>query len=278
MKALRVYEKLDVSANRIKRPSTWFAIAELPRVMLEVSSLAYTWPLVATMPCGDNHPVLVLPGFTAGDESTLVLRRFLSRLKYRAMPWQLGQNTGSFELQDALIEHFDRLTQTLDRKISIIGQSLGGIYARQLTRLFPDRIRQIITLASPFASEGPESTNPLVARLFRHLSGMSEKEMREQMLNYSNQPPPVPSTAIYSKSDGVVHWRSCLEFDGEQAENVEIIGSHSGMAMNPMVLNVIADRLAQPEGHWRRFKRSKGMRSWVYPRPARNRARSTSVS
>ncbi|MCZ6644181.1 MAG: alpha/beta hydrolase [Gammaproteobacteria bacterium] len=275
--ALRVYEKLDVAANRIKGPSTWFSITELPRVMLEVSSLAYTWPLLSTMPCGDHHPVLVLPGFTAGDESTLVLRRFLSRLKYRAMPWRLGQNTGSFELQDALIEHFDRVTRPLDCKVSIVGQSLGGVYARQLAQRFPERIRQIITLASPFASEGPESTNPLVAKLFRYMSGMSENEMREQMRNYQGQPPPVPSTAIYSKSDGVVHWRSCLEFEGEQAENVEIIGSHSGMALNPLVLNVIADRLAQPEGHWRPFKRNKGMRALFYPRPARNRSQSASV-
>ena len=199
--------------------------------MLEISSLAYTWPLLSVAPCGDRHPVLVLPGFTAGDESTLLLRHFLSRLKYRAIPWQLGQNTGSFELQDALVEHFERITDSLDCKLSIVGQSLGGIYARQLAQLFPDRIRLIITLGSPFASEGPESTNPLVASLFRYLSGMSDHEMRDQMLSYPTEPPPVPSTAIYSKSDGVVHWRSCLEFDGERSENVEIIGSHTGMAM-----------------------------------------------
>lgn len=273
-----MYEKLDVSANGIKGPSAWFSAAELPRVILEVASLAYTWPLLSTAPCGDRHPVLVLPGFTAGDESTLLLRRFLSRLKYRALPWQLGQNTGSFELRDALIEHFDRITSTLDCKLSIVGQSLGGIYARQLAQLFPNRIRQIITLGSPFASKGPESTNPLVAKLFRYMSGMSENDMREQMLNYAKKPPPVPSTAIYSKSDGVVHWRSCLEFAGEQAENVEIIGSHSGMAVNPVVLNVIADRLAQPEGNWRPFKRNKGIRAWIYPTPVHNRGKSTSMS
>ncbi|MCZ6616694.1 MAG: alpha/beta fold hydrolase, partial [Gammaproteobacteria bacterium] len=209
-------------------------------------------------------------GFTAGDESTLLLRRFLSRLKYCVMPWQLGQNTGSFELQDALTEHFDRVTSVLDCKLSIVGQSLGGIYARQLAQRFPDRVRQIITMGSPFASKGPESTNPMVAKLFRYMSGMSEEEMRDQMLNYPTEPPPVPSTAIYSKSDGVVHWRSCLEFEGRQAENVEIIGSHSGMAMNPTVLNVIADRLAQPEGHWRPFARDTGLRAWVYPKPATN--------
>ena len=238
--------------------------------MMEVSSLACTWPLLSTAPRGDRHPVLVLPGFTAGDESTLLLRRYLTRLEYRAMPWQLGQNTGSLELQDALIEHFDRVSSALDCKLSIVGQSLGGIYARQLAQRFPNRIRQIITLGSPSASRGTESTNPIVAKLFRYMSGMSEDEMRDQMLNHPPQPPPVPSTAIYSKSDGVVHWRSCLEFEGSQSENVEIIGSHTGMAMNPSVLNVIADRLAQPEGNWRPFERNKGMRAWVYPTPECN--------
>ena len=80
--------------------------------------------------------------------------------------------------------------------------------------------------------------------------------------------PPVPSTAIYSRSDGVVHWTTCLEYEGEQAENVEVVGSHSGMAFNPTVLSVIADRLAQPEGHWRPFER-RGCRALLYPEPAR---------
>ncbi len=262
-----MYEEVEVVEHRQKGPSVWDSATELPRILLEVTSLAYSWPLLTSAPRGDGHPILVLPGFTAGDESTLVLRRFLSRLNYVPHAWEQGQNTGSFDVQERLVAHFYRLTANLDRKISLIGQSLGGVYARALARQFPDRIRQVITLGSPFSSQGPEATNALVARLFQYMSGMTAEEMRDQMLVLPEASLSVPTTAIYSKSDGVVHWSSCLELDGEQSENVEVLGSHSGMAHNPLVFHVLADRLAQPEGEWRPFQRGKGCRALLFPKP-----------
>jgi len=239
----------------------------LPRVLAELSALIYSWPLLGSAPRGDGHPVLVLPGFTAGDESTVMLRRYLSRLGYDPLPWRLGRNTGSFELQEQLVHAFYQLSRKTERRISIIGQSLGGVFARELARQFPDQIRFAITLGSPFSSEGPEAANGVVARLFQYMSGMTRDEMRNQMLRYPAEPPPVPCTAIYSKSDGVVHWSSCLEYPGAQAENIEVVASHSGMAMNPVVYHIISDRLAQPENAWKPFERTRGWRSFVYPRP-----------
>ena len=265
--AVPVYQELDVTRHRGKGPSPWHSATELPRVLLEISTLASLWPLLGSAPRGDGHPVLVLPGFTAGDESTVVLRRFLSRLGYEPLPWELGQNTGSYEIQEQLVRRFYTLTQTTGQKVSIIGQSLGGVYARELAHQFAPFVRQIITLGSPFSSSGPETTNALVGRLFRYMSGMNHDEMRDQMLRFPKRPPPVPCSAIYSKSDGVVHWSACLEFRGEQSENIEIVGSHSGMAVNPVVFHAVADRLAQPEGTWRPFRRDQGWRSLVYPTP-----------
>ncbi len=262
-----MYEQLDVEAHRGKGPSAWHSAAELPRVLLEISSLAWSWPLLGSAPRGDGHPVLVLPGFTAGDESTVMLRRFLSRVGYQSIAWQLGQNTGSFDLQEQLVRRFYALTREHERKITIVGQSLGGVFARELAQQFSPHVRQVVTLGSPFSSTGPETTNALVGRLFRYMSGMDQDQMRDQMQRLPKQPPPVPCTAVYSKSDGVVHWSACLEYSGEQAENIEIVGSHSGMAMNPAVFHVIADRLAQPEGRWQPFKRNRGWRSLVFPTP-----------
>ena len=108
--------------------------------------------------------------------------------------------------------------------------------------------------------------NSLVSRLFQAVSGMSRDEMQAQMLQFPATSPPVPSTAIYSKSDGVVHWTTCMEYEGERAENVEVLGSHSGMAFNPLVLHVIADRLAQHPERWKPFVRA-GCRGLVYPEP-----------
>jgi hypothetical protein len=101
------------------------------------------------------------------------------------------------------------------------------------------------------------------------MSGMDQDQMREQMQRFPKQPPPVPCTAVYSKSDGVVHWSACLEYSGQQAENIEVVASHSGMAMNPAVFHVIADRLALPEGQWQPFNRNCGLRSLVFPTPER---------
>lgn len=262
-----MYKDINVEQYRTEGPSPWHSVAELPRVLFEISSLMYSWPLLGTGPRGDGHPVLVLPGFTAGDESTVMLRRYLSRIGYEPLPWRLGRNTGSFELQERLVRAFYVLSQRLDRKISIVGQSLGGVFARELARQFPDRVRFTITLGSPFSSEGPDAANGVVARLFQYLSGMNREEMRDQMLRFPAQPPPVPSTAIYSKSDGVVHWSSCLEYPGSKAENIEVVASHTGMAMNPVVFHLIADRLSQPEDDWKPFERTRGWRPFVYPRP-----------
>jgi pimeloyl-ACP methyl ester carboxylesterase len=262
-----VYKQIDVEQYRVQGPSPLHSAAELPRVMFELAGLFCSWPLLGAEPRGDGHPVLVMPGFTAGDESTVVLRRFLSRLGYQPIAWGLGRNNGSFELQEQLVRTFYELSSRTERRISLIGQSLGGVFARELARQFPDRVRTAITLGSPFSSDGPESTNGVVARLFQYMSGMTRDEMRDQMLRFPAQPPPVPCTAIYSKSDGVVHWSSCLEYPGAQAENIEVVASHSGMAMNPLIYHVIADRLAQAEGNWRPFERNQGLRAFFYPKP-----------
>ncbi|MFP6816981.1 MAG: alpha/beta fold hydrolase, partial [Pseudomonadales bacterium] len=224
-----VYEVLEIAQQRQQSPSVWNSVTELPRILLEATSLAYSWPMLAAAPLGDGHPVVVIPGFTAGDESTLVIRRYLSGLGYQVSGWEQGRNTGSLELQERFEQHFALLTGTLDNKITLIGQSLGGIYARALARSFPDHVRQVITLGSPFSSQGPETTSPLVARLFQYMSGMTTEEMREEMAASTELSLAVPATAIYSKSDGVVHWSSCLEQTGVETENIEILGSHSGM-------------------------------------------------
>lgn len=262
-----MYQELDVAKYQAEAPSALLSATELPRVLLELTSLAYSWPWLGSVPRGDGHPVLVLPGFTAGDESTVVLRRFLKRLGYRALPWGLGRSTGSVELQERLVHRFESLARECDQPISLIGQSLGGVYARELARQFRDSVRGVITLGSPFASTSPDSTNPLVGRLFQYLSGMSRDDMRDYVLAFAPEPPPVPCTAIYSRGDGVVHWSSCLEYEGERAENVEVHGSHTGMALNPLVFHVLADRLAQTPGQWRPFDRSRGCRAMLFPVP-----------
>ncbi len=249
-------EKLDTQRYRARPPSMLNTLTELPRTLFEISSLVAEWPLLTSGKRGDGHPVLFLPGFMAGDNSTLVMRRFLLNRGYEPLPWLLGTNTGRLELlEEKLVKRAYRIIRTYKgKKISLVGQSLGGIFARELARMFPDSIRQVITLGSPFAARDTGSTFPLVRRMFERASGMSVERTQERMNQMDIETPlPVPATAIYSKGDGIVDWRVCMENEGAYSENIEVHSSHCGMGFNSAIFYILADRLAQEEGEWQKF-------------------------
>lgn len=246
-------EEVDDDRRSFRPPSLINSMTELPRTLMEMGSLLAAMPLLSMLPKGDHHPVLLLPGFMASDHSTLVLRRYLLRMGYEPLPWKLGRNTGRLDLLEGkLIPRFERLSGTYGCKISIIGQSLGGVYAREIARRFPHSVRQVITLGSPFGTRKASSTNPLVAQLFRHQSGMTIEEMRDKLSDVAGELP-VPSTAIFSRGDGVVNWRVCREVDGPVTQSIEVFGSHCGMGFNPLIYFILADRLSLPSGGWRKF-------------------------
>lgn len=247
-------------------PSAFLALTELPRALAEWGSLSVAaGPLLATAPRGDGHPVLVLPGFMTSDASTAVLRRYLKRLGYEACTWDLGRNLGPRAIGregEKLVAKLREIHERTGQKVSLVGWSLGGVMARLVARQAPDAVRQVITLGSPFAGS-PRATN--VWRLYEALTGQKIDDPHTQgQLKESATPPPVPSTAIYSREDGVVAWQNCREPECGTTDNIEVHGSHCGLGVNPAVLYAVADRLAQPEDHWAPFKRE-GLKSWIYP-------------
>ncbi|WP_375429174.1 esterase/lipase family protein [uncultured Sphingomonas sp.] len=254
------------AADQPRPPSAFLALIELPRALAELGSLAAAaGPLLATAPRGDGHPVLVLPGFMSSDISTGVLRRFLTRLGYDARAWDLGRNLGPRAIGregEHLVAKLREIHEETGQTVSIVGWSLGGIMARLVARRAPDAVRQVITLGSPFAGS-PRATN--VWRLYEAMTGqkIDDPHTRGQ-LEESMLPPPVPSTAIYSREDGVVAWRNCREPETASTDNIEVHGSHCGLGVNPAVLYAVADRLCQTEDGWAPFKRE-GMKAWVYP-------------
>ncbi|PWR19564.1 esterase/lipase family protein [Zavarzinia compransoris] len=243
-------------------PPTWLAVAEV-RAVAELFQAIQAGPLMRLAPRGDGHPVLVLPGFLASDLSTVLLRRFLTHRGYAVQAWELGRNLGpNVRVEEGLRERLVDIVAAHGRKVSIIGWSLGGVYAREIAREAPQLIRQIITLGSPIAA-GPKSTNAW--KLFERLSGQSVDEVAEayaqQMFEAVDG---IPATAIFSKSDGIVAWRGCLEQPGPMRQNIRVRGSHCGLGHNVAALMVIADRLAQPEGEWAPFE-PKAPLSLLYP-------------
>jgi len=207
-------------------------------------------------PRGDGHPVLVIPGFLAGPFSTQLLRDMLRRLGYRVYDWGLGYNLGYRPtMNETLPARLHHMRERSDgRKVSIIGWSAGGIYARELARALPDDVRSVITLGSPFRGNHQASTAWRVWRLVNRGADATES-VSESALMRRAQPLSVPTTCIYSKSDGIVAWQCCMSLPGPETENVEVRSSHLGYGHNLETLSVIADRLAQPEGEWRAFQR-----------------------
>jgi pimeloyl-ACP methyl ester carboxylesterase len=204
--------------------------------------------LVARAPAGDGHPVFVVPGFLANDRSMATLHEFLSRIGYDVHGWGMGRNLGPRTCGrrgERLLDHFRRFANAQGRKVSVIGWSLGGNMARQLARHAPERVRRVITLGAPFTGD-PRATH--ASFLYQWLTGQRFTDPDfQQMLEESRLPPPVPATSIYSKSDGIVDWRCCLEPEAAHTENVEVDSGHSGLTANPRALMAVARRLALPE-------------------------------
>jgi hypothetical protein len=221
------------------------------RAVFELASLLPARRWLKRAPRGDGHPVLVLPPFFGSDLATRALRRFLRDRGYLASGWELGRNLGPTpELVERLVQRLTELRARHGRKVSLIGWSLGGVYARELARNFASDVRQVITLASPFRDV--EAVNlPRFLRVFgnrRPHDGQAEIRARMHLR------PPVPTTAIYSRSDGIVAWQSCAEDPGPFCQNVEVESSHLGLGHHPVALLTIADRLAQPEDAWTPFR------------------------
>jgi pimeloyl-ACP methyl ester carboxylesterase len=255
---------MDTAVNRSSPPSRLLLALEV-RGILELQAFFAAYPLLRYAPRGDGHPVLVLPGLSASDISTRPLRSYLKAQGYAAHGWKLGLNHGPREGVEAGIDaRLAELVGRYERKVSLIGWSLGGVFAREAARRAPELVRQVITLGSPFANE-PKASNAW--RLYEILSGRRVDDWpgRETM----KLPPPVPSTAIYTRTDGIVAWQGCREQESPTTQNIEVEGSHSGLGHNPAVLYAIADRLALPEGEWSPFDRG-GLRGMLYPDPHRS--------
>jgi pimeloyl-ACP methyl ester carboxylesterase len=255
-----------------RAPAFWLLLLE-GRLPLELAGLVVAYPLLRQAPRGDGHPVLVLPAFMASDLSTRALRRFLRERGYAVHGWKLGRNTGpSPETVVGLGRRLDELRQRYDRRVSLIGWSLGGVYARELARRFPSDVRQVITLASPFRDL--DAHNVPAFLLARRRPHPGEAAFREQL----RAPLPVPTTAIVSRTDGITPWQSCIADPGPCSESLEVESSHVGMTHHPVVLLTIADRLAQPEGTWEPFRPPRGWRWPLVPRPLGAGASSPSAS
>lgn len=236
----------------IEAPSSWLAALEV-RAFNERAVMTVALPLLRRLPKGDGHHLIVLPGFTTGDGSTKPLRRLLRDLGYHTHGWRLGVNVGpTREILDGLGTLIERVHAEAQAPVTLIGWSLGGIYARELARATPERVRQVITLGSPIQMIEQDTSS--ATRIWDSLEHLHTPDFKREVRAAFRPHLEVPTTSIYSRTDGVVNWQSSLVRRTGSSENIRVSGSHCGLGFNTSVIYAIADRLAQPAGQWTHFK------------------------
>lgn len=254
---------LDLADLRTMATSPLRLALEL-RVGLEAGAMLVAQPLLRSVPRGDGHPVLVFPRLLGSDLATLPLRAYLTSLGYAAAAWDQGLNLGPHQgVMPAARARLTELRERHGRRVSLIGWSVGGLYARELGKQAPGDVRQVITLGTPLTGR------PKPAELWRWIEQTTGQPFGLPETHGSLEaPPPVPTTAIYSRSDGIVPWQDSMQRPGPQVENIEVDSSHLGLGLHPLVLYAMADRLAQPEGQWKPFRRD-GLKAVLYRDPLR---------
>ena len=204
------------------------AVREPWRMMAKAGS-------VARQPRGRGRPVMVIPGYTANDASTIPLRSYLTGLGYDCRGWGLGVNSGDLQTQvPQTIERIVAWYRECSAPISLVGWSLGGVVAREATRARPDVVERVITFGTPLW--GPRHTTTSMARSDR----LDEVERR--VLARNARPILRPVTAIYSRNDGVVHWQASVDPDPNTV-NIEVTSSHLGLGIDPDVWCIVASTL-----------------------------------
>jgi pimeloyl-ACP methyl ester carboxylesterase len=242
-----------MSGRRVIGPPPYQRLALEQLAVWEYGSFLAASPFMGFIAQGDGHPVLVLPGFTTSDRSTELLRAVLARNGHGARGWKLGRNMGAHPSVLRGMEHrLVELHESSGRRVSLVGWSLGGIYARELARRHPDAVRAVITLASPFRFRTGDRSH--ASALYDTIGPAVDPFLGDVPPEEERPPLPVPATSIYTRTDGIVRWNTCIDTTGSLRENIEVFGTHSGLGYNIAAVIAIADRLACPEGKWRPFR------------------------
>ncbi|MEE4300770.1 MAG: alpha/beta fold hydrolase [Pseudomonadales bacterium] len=225
------------------RPPRPFAAVFESLTPLEFARLSLLWPRLARLPRGDGRPVLLFPGYSGDDGSTLALRFVLRGLGHDARGWGLGRNVGDVPTRiEAVAELVARKADELGEPVSLVGWSLGGYLAREAARERPEAVRRVVTLGSPIAG-GPKYTQ--LAPLYR-ARGEDLDWIEAEVAKREAVPLRVPVTALYSRLDGIVHWRACVDDREAVTENVEVRTTHLGFGFSTEVFRILAERLAAP--------------------------------
>jgi pimeloyl-ACP methyl ester carboxylesterase len=244
--------------SAIKPPSLWWSLLEAPRAAMEIGSIAFKHRDILDVPQGDNHPVLVLPGYGAGDSIMYVMRYYLNRWGYDARPWNLGVNftktritaidqINAFreEMETRVAARIEELFNETGKQVSLVGWSLGGIYANSMAEKVPDYLNHVITLGAPYGDpRGTAAWNVLKA-LNASNTPDDQQDFGGWLKHDAITDRKVKTTVIFSPNDGIVAESAARLAEHENIAHLPVNSSHVGFAFNPAVYRVIAETLAR---------------------------------
>ena len=249
----------------LRPPKLIHTVMELGRVFIEMGSSAMLAPLFKALPKGDGHSVMTIPGFMGADGSTSQLRKFLNKRGYKAVPWGLGRNASEHqgEGMDKFLAHRTetekRIAQQIEqefeesgRKVTLIGWSLGGLYAVAMAHQYPHMIRQVITLGTPYGDPRGTVLYGVMDRMYDNAEPVDEASLRRWIDHtYRGGDLKVPVLALFSETDGVVGAGIArCEADPRYVTNIAVMASHIGFPFNPLVFAIVANHMVPKERRW----------------------------
>ena len=234
--------QVDNINTKIDAPPLFNALLET-RSAIEWVTMFGIYPLIPKHKASKNKPVLLMPPYLGNDVSTTFVRNYLRSVGFKTYKWELGVNMINSKYLPKLVEKLDEIFEKHQEKVSLVGWSGGGIFAKIIANRYPDKVAQLITIGSPVW--GVKNMKTPLVRMLEFLRGKTLKARNDKFILELEEIPDVPVTCIYTKTDGLLPWKHCMEAETlrKDIKNIEVFGSHCGMGANASVLLTVANSL-----------------------------------
>jgi hypothetical protein len=239
-------DKFKSEINRINAkipPPPLFNVLLETRSVVEWTSMFWLYPFIPKHKNKRSKPVLLMPPYLGNDTSTTFVRKYLKSSGFKTYKWELGVNMINSKSLPKLIEKLDEIYEKHQEKVSLVGWSGGGIFAKIIANRYPEKVAQLITIGSPVW--GVKNMKTPIIKTLEFLRGTKIKERNLKFINELEEIPKLPITCIYTKTDGLIPWKNCMEAETyrNDIKNIEVFGSHCGMGANATVLLTVANAL-----------------------------------
>ncbi|MEE9409205.1 MAG: alpha/beta hydrolase [Polaribacter sp.] len=234
--------QIEIINKQIESPPLFNVLLE-GRSAFEWTTMFGIYPFIPKHKASKNKPVLLMPPYLGNDLSTTFVRKYLNSVGFKTYKWELGVNMINSKYLPKLIERLDEIFEKHQEKVNLVGWSGGGIFAKIIANRYPDKVAQLITIGSPVW--GVKNMNTPLVRMLEFLRGKKIRERNDKFIKELEEIPDVPITCIYTKTDGLLPWKHCMEAETlrNDIKNIEVFGSHCGMGANASVLLTVANSL-----------------------------------